>query len=367
MASGSLLEAKSHLSGPEKPTLIERFISLVRLPYFAGCLLVTAIFGTGPLLFLLADTRSFSEAFRVLVSLYPDYTPLWQIFLVQALAAATLFLIFNLIRYMRIKLVATEPKILSLCPQGEETLHRIFRRVSSIVPPVILCIPLAFFPLSSIAFGLLPGSGVDPVPSPGIFSLVGAAGGFFLLFFAISTFLWMYFSSIFGLHKLGKIIGLKSYYEDAMLGVRPIGSLSLSLAFAYFLGLGAFLLLLSLNAPIDTSILFGTVLVLLGLSMFFLPLYSLHKRMLAQKQLEKTMARTKFMQLLDKPDNPVEEHTQTSLEDLRSLFRIEMVKTELSNLPTWPFDISILGKLIAIVLSLTAILLSRVFARILGI
>ncbi len=368
MASGSSLTRECDLSA-ERRTMIERIVGLTRLPYPAGCLLVVAILGpVGSMLFLLADTLDFGEALRILVSLYPESTPSWQIFAGQALLAVSLFMILYLIRYMRTTLVAAKPILVSLSPQGKEAFHSVFARVSSLVPPVTLSVPLLFVPIGSIIFGQLPTSGsASPVRSPGLFSTLGFAFGFSLLFFAVSTFLWVYFSSIFGMHKLGKMITLSPFYDDSMLGVRPIGSLSLSLAFAYFLGLGSFLLLFSFNAPIFSTIVFGTGLVLVGLVMFFLPLYSLHKRMLAHKQQELAVARSKLVRLLTESNNTGSETPRTSLEDLKSLFRIDMARKEISSLPTWPFDTSILRRLIAIVLSLAVILLARLIALVLRI
>src|SRR5207249_1441117 len=79
---------------------------------------------------------------------------------------------------------------------------------------------------------------------------------------------------------------LRPYYEDPFLGLRPIGSLALSLATVYFGFIALFMLSLLTSSSTPSigdvvgvgGFLFG--LILFGLFLFFLPLSKLHGRMI---------------------------------------------------------------------------------------
>jgi hypothetical protein len=51
---------------------------------------------------------------------------------------------------------------------------------------------------------------------------------------------------------------------------------------------------------------------------------------------------------------------RTELARLTDLQQLEVLDRKISALPTWPFDIQVVSKFITIVLSVTAVLLSRV-------
>jgi hypothetical protein len=52
---------------------------------------------------------------------------------------------------------------------------------------------------------------------------------------------------------------------------------------------------------------------------------------------------------------------------LADLQELEMMDTKITSLPTWPFDIQVVSRLIAIVLSVTAVLLARLVTNFLHI
>lgn len=197
-----------------------------------------------------------------------------------------IFYVLYGIRFMRLKVVATEPELFAISPQGEETLHRIFSRVSDSRPPIILTV-------------IFSAQGLPNIDSPGDIPPLLWFGG--LVVTGLFTFVWVYFSSLWGLYKLGKQpLKLKPYYEDTTLGVRPVGSLSLSLAFAYFIGIGLFALSGAVTGtpPPPNVIAFFSATVLLGVIMFFLPLNSIHRRMAQEKRREHGLVRNKLVEVL---------------------------------------------------------------------
>ena len=154
---------------------------------------------------------------------------------------------------------------------------------------------------------------------------------------------------------------LRPYYEDPFLGLKPLGALSLSLAFSYFGFIGLFLLVLSASPgmPPTADVIgvggFLSGLVLLGLVLFFLPLRGLHRRMVEQKRQEMTRLRPKL--------GPIyEERAGESPLDVAHLVRIDMMDRKVTSMAIWPYDVGILGRLSAITLSVTAILISRIIA-----
>jgi hypothetical protein len=178
----------------------------------------------------------------------------------------------------------------------------------------------------------------------------------------LGQFVWVYFSAIRGLHQLGKQpLRLKPFHEDPMLGVRPIGVLSLTLALAYLTPLGLFTLgIILVGAALSAATPLVSGLASLGVVLFFLPLNSTHQQMLQAKQRAQTELRTQFSELWRGSSNPGGEASSGALSRVERLLMLEIAKREAAALPTWPFDTRILGRLAAIILSLIAIVLARV-------
>ena len=353
------------MTGPERPTYWERFINLLPVPYTAGSLIIAAIIA-GPGRYLVG----YLETFDIYKALQDPFTPptqsfpLWRTVLNDTVSFLLLFFIFYMIRYMRLKLVAAEPELLPVSPEGEETFHRVFGRVSRPWPPIILASMLFFFN-AVLPYQILGSGQSQPIELVAPFAFLFSFVTFPLVFAVFATFIWVYFSSIWGLHKLGKAhLKLKSFNEDPMLGVRPIGSISLSLALAYFTGLGGLGLLISLGPTIELpSIVLLSLLIPLGAAMFFLPLNSIHQRMLEGKQREQSSIRSRFSQLVNASNTSESEVSQSSVAYLKNLFMFEVLKTDerrVTAMPTWPFDTRVLGRLAAIVLTVVAIIIARV-------
>ena len=345
-------------------TLAERFIAAFRLPYALGCVLIGfGLFGT----------------FNTLLSKFVQTSDLRQAivapFLPQNLAQSVLIAYaFYAPRYMRTKLLAAERSLPPFLPENERGFQEVFARVSSSRPQVfawilflvalLLAVSVsAFFGApSTIVLNLDPGSLLDLFA--GILDVVSLA----VVTLALSSVVWTYWSISTGIRRLSSApLALRPYYEDAFLGLKPIGYLALSMASVYF-GFIALLVIAVLTSPSTPTIgdilgvggfLFG--LILLGVLLFFLPLNATHGRMIAEKRAERIRISPMLGTLFQDPTK------LSSNTDSGHVLRLDMMDRKVSAMATWPFDVGIVGRLSVIAISVTAILISRIIALILHI
>ena len=344
---------------PGSPTLAERFILGFRLPYILGCVLV------GLVLFGILNT---------VLSKYVETTDLRQavIFALspQSLAqSALLAYSFYAPRYMRTKLLEAGRALPALMPEKDEGFRKTFAGVSAVRPQVatwIVFLAALLLALSvPVAFG---------GPSPFRFNTDSAFS--FLEFLAtivdvvslavislaLSSVVWTYWSLSKGMLRFSSApLELRPYYEDPFLGLRPVGSLALSLATVYFGFIALFVLSLLTSSSTPSigdvlgvgGFLFG--LILLGLFLFFLPLSKLHGRMIAEKKIARAILNPKLQTLFQESPNP-------ESDDVAQVLRLDMMDRKVAGMALWPYDIGIIGRLSVIAASVTAILISRIIA-----
>lgn len=209
---------------------------------------------------------------------------------------------------------------------------------------------------------------VSLIPLPYLYAAL-----FWSAMLAFSTYLWEFAIASLGLHKLGgSSLKLGPFLEDRMMGAKPIGNLALSLTVAYFGGLLLVFLLVSTFLPssIQGQAIFSTF-PLLGVALFFLPLNSIHARMQAEKRRLQREIGARYPRLNQDPpqsrENATLDDVHTRLARLTDLQELEMLDKKLASLPTWPFDVQVVSKFVTIVLSVTAVLLSRLITGILRI
>lgn len=280
----------------------------------------------------------------------------WLTSMTQIGSVLFLFISFSMFyapHYMRRRVVQAETPISRLMSDGEEEYHRLFGRVSAIKPQAIVWLFVSVFFVSS-----------SSLTNPG-FSVPRLLSGlsFFPFFFlGLTSTLWSYSTSLYGIRKMGTTpLQLRPYFEDSTLGLKPVGSLALSLVMTYFALIGL-LVTPAIVLPLDLYVvMFLSVLIILGLLMFFLPLTRLHQLMLEQKRAEKDKLSTELAQKVRGSSEAA------SSADFSQVLMLEMMERKVSSMAVWPFDTKILGKLTVIVLSLIAILLSRVIGKYLGI
>jgi len=347
--------------GPERLTLFERFFELLHVPFTAGCILVT-IFVGGPVQLIsnYADTFNLTEALRRTFAITYSGAPQqvsFEVGLIGAVLYTLLtFFILYMTRFMRMRILRAESELIPLSPSGEDTYHKIFGSISNYRPQLLLALPFTLLGLSYVYNQSAAGFGV--------FFLVYSVVSNILFGPIAAAFIWVYFASLWGLHRFGKEpLRLKSHYEDSMLGVRPTGSLALSLAFTYFtvVVLGTLGLIISPD-PIGQA--FLTAGVVAGVIMFFLPLNSIHQRMVERKQQELLSIHKGTDELVRRLNEPGHDKQEDRLGRLGDVLTLQLVKQDVTAIPTWPFDTHILGRLLAIILTIAGILLSRIIYNI---
>jgi len=352
-----------NLVGPERPTLAERFILLFHLPYLLGCFLV------GFILWGILD---------VVLDLYLRTLNLGQA-VAQAFAPITflggaLFVyVYYAPHWMRRRVLETEPHLSALLPGGKGEFRNLFRGIGGRRQQVAAWV--IFYVLILVFFSILPPFLAGPVgqpvamPEDPLVELLAQIRGLVfvgVVALALSSLVWVYLGTLRGIARIeAATLKLRSCYEDRMLGLRPMGSLALSMAAAYFGFLAFFLLVLAVwldPSSRAAALGFGFVggLILLGVLMFFWPLVKLHRRMLQQKTTEHEQLGRIFDQMVSNPNE------LDSIGDLARLFRTDVMRREVARVATWPFDTGILGRLSIIVLSVTAAVITQYIVLFLG-
>lgn len=328
----------------ESPTPVEKFVQIIPLEYPLALLIWTIVLG--PLSFSIVQYLQSGTLFYFPAPLN------------AALGSVLFFYGFYSSRYVRLKVLAAESSVSPIISGGDTSYRSLFGRVTSARSIAVLVVVL-----EALAFlATLPGRVVSINTPLDLFTQV-------LIITTFATLLWEYAAASWGLHKLGESqLRLKSFLEDRFMGARPIGNLSLSLTLAYLGGLLFFFADTLTFLPVTTTpalFSFYLILLALGIIMFFLPLNSLHKRMQAEKSAHQKEIGVKLSGLLQSnttgsSDTPTIEKVQSRITELVRLKDLEIAERKLSSTPTWPFDIQLLARLITIVLSITAVLLSRI-------
>jgi hypothetical protein len=340
---------RSKIDVPEKPTLIERLVQLIPLSYPLAALAWAIVVGSPVFhLFEYLDHGSTSVSFAP-SSLVVDF-----------LYTLVPFYAFNVVRYLRLRILNAEPQVIPIMSGGEAAYHSAFGRISNSLPPLVLTLVLMVPILPAIV----------PNPHPSIlvsYSLISL----FVNGLAVATYVWSYATSSWGLHRLGDSqLKLKSFLEDRTMGAKAIGSVALSLTVAY-LG-GTLLVFLLFFSYFLISLSFQVVIyafIALGIIMFFLPLNSVHKKMQAEKLGQQRALTRQLMTLKQESQAYLVEDPPVGkvLTEILRMKDLEITERKLANTPTWPFDVQLIVKLITIILSVTAALLARVIINLLRI
>jgi len=336
-----------------KPSLIERIINLFPGPYILKCLLFSCVFGVPALLlFRFFDTLDTQAALEVFGPL------LWQN--VLTFSFANFVLLFYAAygeKYMRSRIAAMVPQVGPLLPREAKTVQDIFHPVCRFFPAVVLSILLAVVSLLSF-----PNQGAH---AAGPLSLTLLAISFPFVYLVYGTFIWTYVSSIKCLHDLSKQpLKLAEFYEDTHLGMKPLGSLSLSLALVYFLGLGLiFFSFLSVPPPLEAAVI---IMILAGVILLFLPLLTIHQKMLDKKRDEHKKLKSHFTQLLKFIDEPLRTGDETAVENVHYMMAVEIIDRQVTSIPVWPIDARSWTRISAIVLTVVISITTRIGLTFLG-
>jgi len=330
---------------PEDPTLPERLILALHLPYVVGCI-VLGYFLVGILPPFLAEYVESSSIQKSLdIALIPQNT-------VTGLVVPYLF---YAPRYMRLKLLQMETQLSGLLSGGEEDFHKLFGRVSALRPQLLAWALMSVALLAE--FNLVPGLLASLLPNsfaqqplqtqPGASTFQGELAFFvasLTIFLStalvLSSLFWVYYSILKGIRDLGASrLNLLPPYRDSFLGLKPVGSLALSLAAAYF-GFEVVFLLTTIFAPpsILDLITVGAVLVglvVIGILAFFLPLRRLHRRMMLEKGLAREKLAKRFVPIMD--DSATLTGVDKGVEhEALEVMKVDLMDRKVSSIATWP-------------------------------
>ncbi len=356
--------AKRMRKGPERPTLTEWLIGFLPLPFVVGSLLLALLFGLpGVFLGVFLDTGNLDA---VLALFPPGEGGLLVLLLIVDVSVFSSVPLAT--RYMRRQVVKAKEAISPLLPQGEETYLRVFGQISSFWPPLLIAAAFIGFLLLQPATVLVP---------PGFFAIILSLPQVLLFFPILGAFVWVYVSSTLGIYRLGLgSLQMKSYLQDPVLGLRPLGSLSFALAWPYLATLGIAALWISLG--VGPGFLFIVALLIVGVVMFFLPLYEVHRRMVRERERARASVRDHLWERPEKVDTIEGEVGDPTLLDVmnrlarleeagRAERRLDRAERRIDEIHAWPFDTRIVGRLAALTLTVVAVLLTRYVATLFGI
>lgn len=345
------------------PTLFEKLFIFSHLPFTLGALLVAFFVGPlGNFLYFYAVSADAIDAFyRTFFSVYTEgmnitsaVSTYWYSLAGNLLWYIFLFYVAFLISYLRKRLIQAKPELISLAPDGEKDVRRIFRIVSMAIPQLVIM--TIFLLVYATSVPDLLGKEELTVLSTPVFIFRSLLRS--LMFGSV---LWLFGGSLWGLYTFGKLpLKLRFYFEDSMLGTRELGSLSSSFSVPYFFGLVLFTGQVTLGGLAGQTSLVNTIslliLIPMGILLFIAPLVSTHHRMLETKKVEKALADKQMTELIGRI-------RETGEEDDRNVFRLlllETVERKSTCIKTWPIDNVLIERLLLITTSVTAVLIGQI-------
>jgi hypothetical protein len=341
-------------------TLPERFVRPTHLRYSLGCVIVSIVAG-GPGSFLVFYLGSFnvSRAWRetVSASVFSIFNTTQQASVVLSVAeivvsTLSLFVDMYLTGYLRLLVLTVEPKLSPLSPGAEGAYRGAFGPMTSLRGSLFFTI--VFFSLYFPAKMLIASS---------LVSLVGITILSAIAFMVYGAAFWVYVSCLWGVSRFGlEPLRLRRFYEDRMLGLRPLGQIVVSAAtifsVAITITLGA-----SLITGDVTSLAINLAIVALGISMLFLPLIGIHRKMVEVKEEEEAKLGSASKELFTVSKNAgttnQEDSAPTRIGELIELQKFQALKDDASKISQWPFDSRNVERLIAILLAIFGALLAR--------
>jgi len=156
------------------------------------------------------------------------------------------FLLFLIVRYTRLRVVAAESPLGVRLSEGPQQYQRVFGRMAQTTPVITLATILG-----TLILAIYASSGILPA-IPWLIAVNAFVVYFDVL--AFSTYLWEFTIASLGLYKLGGAsLKLASFLEHRMMGARHMGNLALSLTTAYFGGLLVTYLLFATFLPSNVA------------------------------------------------------------------------------------------------------------------
>ena len=166
-------------------------------------------------------------------------------------------------------------------------------------------------------------------------------------FFAIGATIWVFAYSMYSIWKVGHLpLAVRPFTEDRTLGLRPFGTASLKLTAVYMV-VAATNLILTENLPSFVKLYLLAAFSLLGIGFFLLPLYGLHKKLVAAKEEEMDWISAEHSAVLEemrRPGGLRDEGLATRLVTVRS------VREDVERIHGWPIDTEMMARLATVVI-----------------
>jgi hypothetical protein len=357
----------NHKSIPSTPSegchtksLFERLVSIIPARYAVACLLLTILLGIpGTLLTRYIDSFDFALTVSI-PGIITGSEGYWRAVTFYWIITYLIFFfyLFYFIKYFRLRLVDAEVKLAPLLKEGKEACNRAFHIIPSRTG-VLATTALVAASFAPSVYRLL-------ITSLGPISAIHVVISQVILDFAGGTGIWLFFSSIWSLRKLAKEpMKLKSSSEDSLFGLGSIGSISLGLVIIYFgalglRGLGTFASGVE-TTPTAINIAFESILMIFGFIVFLITINDFHKKMIAQKELEKNKLLEQRKRINNSSMNGKSVNGRNR-EHMEKLLVIDIMERRLEKTSTWPFDKGALSHISTILLSVTAIMIARIIA-----
>src|SRR3989449_2158754 len=335
--------------GLDRPTVVERAIATIPLPSLVTCT-VLALLTTGPGYFLAHLIESggdwnhpvgavFGSAFEL---------PLWRSIPLIILSVGFDVVLLVVVGHSRLHLARYAKEVAPVLGGGEAGVRRMFGHLYWRLPVIGL----------AAAFGLFFVLLLEPIPSDfGFLDFLIVGLNLVFLPFVDAQVIWGYVATVWGVHRIGReALRLRPLYEDPILGLRPLGSLSLGATFYFFGALAIIIAEVTLSPdPVRPAYLaFLIVLVLFGAALLFLPLVSIHRLMATEKRRAIVTASSRagdvYAPLMAR--NPTPEPSLHEVRDL--LLRTHGIllhreeERRIQTLPTWPFETRAMTRIAAI-------------------
>ena len=180
--------------------------------------------------------------------------------------------------------------------------------------------------------------------------------------FVFATFFCAYGYSMYKIYVIGKLpLHLKPFTQDRTLGLKPFGRMSLQLSALYFFLVSSSFIPFSISyeQPPLVGLVLAFVFLSLGTFLFFAPLLGLRRHLLRAKTENMDWIAARYTalvtQLRSQPPSSGEEEILLG----SKLASIDKLQKDIGQIRTWPFDTQILERLVAIIISVTAIMVSH--------
>ena len=176
---------------------------------------------------------------------------------------------------------------------------------------------------------------------------------------ALATLFWTFGYSLVTIYRMGKQpLRLKPFTEDRTLGLKPFGLASLRLTLIFVASWAMLTALQLLQGYVQVQILLADVgAFLLGFVIFLLPLFSLRQRLLSAKREKLRWISQRYTRIMQQFEENSDNVDQKLVNELRV---VDRALRDIQQISTWPFDTGILVRLLAVILSVVAIILARI-------